>query len=347
MDQDLVAFWSEIKKHEETLVKEPKSYCFAPLAELYRKVGQLDDAIKVATRGCEMHPDYVGGHMALGRAYYEKGMKQESRGALEKVVQVTPDNILAQKLLSQIYIDMGATDAAEKSLRTILADNPGDAESLKMLDSLAQSGASSADKAGRVTAALDNEDFFTVPSAEAELMTSGGAAMKVETEMVEDDECILEDAELLELDDDDMFGEEIAVETQPAEEQIEIKGLPSTPAAPHQTAPGESRDPLSTTTLAELYVSQGFLKRAMTIYRELVETEPSNEDYRQRLMELKDAIDQDQVEAREHALDDTDLGIEEAASPLSTMTQMPADAIGSETAVQTLERWLENIKRRR
>jgi len=64
-------------------------------------------------------------------------------------------------------------------------------------------------------------------------------------------------------------------------------------------------------------------------------------------MELKDAIDQDQVEAREHALDDIDLGIEEAASPLSTMTQMPADAIGSETAVQTLERWLENIKRRR
>src|SRR5512136_1929568 len=100
MEQESPSFWADIKKYEETLKKDPKSYCFAPLSELYRKLGMVDDAITVAKRGCELHPDYVGGYMALGRGYFEKGMNAEARAALEKVVRVTPDNLLAQRILS-------------------------------------------------------------------------------------------------------------------------------------------------------------------------------------------------------------------------------------------------------
>src|SRR5512146_1447483 len=104
MELESSSFWSDIKKYEDTLAKDPQSYCFAPLSELYRKLGLLDDALNVAKRGCELHPDYVGGFMALGRAYYEKGMKAESRAALESVVRGTPENLLAQRILSQLYI---------------------------------------------------------------------------------------------------------------------------------------------------------------------------------------------------------------------------------------------------
>jgi len=120
MEQEGPSFWAEIKKYEDTLERDPNSYCFAPLSELYRKLGMVDDAIIVAKRGCDIHPEYVGGYMALGRAYLEKGMNAESREALEKVIRVTPDNLLAQRILSKIYIDAGEVVAAEKSLIIIL-----------------------------------------------------------------------------------------------------------------------------------------------------------------------------------------------------------------------------------
>ena len=141
MEHDATSFWADIKKYEDTLAKDPGSYCFAPLAELYRKMGLLDDAITVAKKGCDLHPDYVGGHMALGRAYFEKGMKSESKEVLEKVVGFTPDNLMALKILSQIYAENGQNYAAEQTIRMILAQNPADRESQELLDSLKNSPA--------------------------------------------------------------------------------------------------------------------------------------------------------------------------------------------------------------
>jgi hypothetical protein len=62
-------------------------------------------------------------------------------------------------------------------------------------------------------------------------------------------------------------------------------------------------DPLNTVTLAELYVSQGFLKRALTIYRELLLVDPDNTELKSRLVELKHEIDLDEVSARKHSLE--------------------------------------------
>ena len=86
---DHSSFWSDIKKFEDTLAKDPSSYCFAPLAELYRKSGLIEDAVRTALTGTKLHPDYVGGHMALGRAYLDKGMQDEALASLERVISYT------------------------------------------------------------------------------------------------------------------------------------------------------------------------------------------------------------------------------------------------------------------
>jgi tetratricopeptide (TPR) repeat protein len=136
MEKEPASFWAEVKKYEDLLAKDPRSYCFAPLSELYRKLGLLDDAVNVAKHGIEIHPDYVGGYMALGRAYFEKGLKEECKAALERVVKVTPDNFLAQKLLSQIYIEQGDDVSAEKALQVLVLLNPDEVEGKLMLEAL-------------------------------------------------------------------------------------------------------------------------------------------------------------------------------------------------------------------
>src|SRR6185369_12522033 len=107
MVEDAISFWTDIQRYEDMLAADPHSYCFAPLSELYRKLGLLDDALHVAQKGCELHPDYPGGFFALGNAYHAKGQNDQARQALEQVISLNPDHLQARKLLGQLYVESG------------------------------------------------------------------------------------------------------------------------------------------------------------------------------------------------------------------------------------------------
>ncbi len=326
MERDSTSVLADIKKYEDTLARDPGSYCFAPLAELYRKQGLLDEAIVAARRGCELHPDYVGGHLALGRAYYEKGQKDESRAALEKVVALTPDNLLALRLLSHLYAEQGDTAAAERVLRSILSQSPEDMESQALLDSLKDS----LPAPPQPDMGIAGEDG------------GGDAGMDVLDSLTEF-ELELEDAEIIEeltdddlLDDDDEFVMSPARSAAVAEEAVVVN----------------EKSPISTVTLAELYISQGFSKRALTIYRELLENDPENADLKKRLYELKKAIDEDTASARSSLLACVDTMPKEAGTAVAEggFTAEPAEPAspgGEDRVLETLEKWLETIRRRR
>jgi len=126
----------EIEKYIELLSKDPKSRVFAPLAEAYRKGGLLDEAIQVAQDGLKFNSNYISGRMALGRAYYDKGMKTEAREELEKAVKAAPDNIMAHKILGEIYQAEGGNEEAIRSFKIVLALSPGDKEVSEALDIL-------------------------------------------------------------------------------------------------------------------------------------------------------------------------------------------------------------------
>jgi tetratricopeptide (TPR) repeat protein len=353
MAQEDPSFWTDIKKYEDTLERDPNSYCFAPLSELYRKLGMVDDAIIVAKRGCEIHPEYVGGYMALGRAYLEKGMNAESREALERVVRVTPDNLLAQRILSKIYIDAGEVEAAEESLKTILSQNPDDSESRILLNSLI--------RIGRVN---------SHPAAESEGETGEAGIWQIENS---EDEFSPEEEfeELIELEESDIF-QEIAEEiTGERDEEGKFPPPEQQDRNDRDFFDGgetERKDPLTTVTLAGLYVSQGFPKRALTIYRELLEADPENIELKNRLAALELEIDTDGTSAGEQSLetdafdleageaDETSFAAEspqvqsDSSTPIAELrTTGDCHAAGSreEHIIHTLEMWLENIRRMR
>jgi hypothetical protein len=130
----------------------------------------------------------------------------------------------------------------------------------------------------------------------------------------------------------------------------------------------ERKDPLTTLTLAELYVSQGFPKRALTIYRELLEDDPENIELKNRLVALKEEIDEDETSARGQsfikdgftleadeteevplAVDVLPMGSDVAASSIdAVLTTGDHKTAGTEEhIIHTLEMMLENIRRRR
>lgn len=121
-DQQTPLFREQIKRLHE----DPSSRVFAPLAESYRRLGRVDEAIEICQRGLEHHPDFHSGRVALARCYLEKHRYQDAQFECEKVVQLAPENILAQKILGDALLAQGQTHSALHAFKMALLLAPCD-----------------------------------------------------------------------------------------------------------------------------------------------------------------------------------------------------------------------------
>ncbi len=119
---------SEIAKLTERISKDPKSKLFVPLAEEYKKAGDIEMAIYVLSEGLKNNPGYVTARSLLGRLLLERGDLDAARKELDEVVKAIPDNLLAQRRLGDLYVLQDNRTEALKHYKIALALNPGDAE---------------------------------------------------------------------------------------------------------------------------------------------------------------------------------------------------------------------------
>ena len=161
---------------------------------------------------------------------------------------------------------------------------------------------------------------------------------------VESDDDIIDDLELYEeieilADDeaeDDLYGHQPFVWQETPVTETEL---------PDSTPGSCLPDPLATATLAELYVSQGFVERALTIYYGLTAANPADETLRGRIAELEGRGNGSVAVASEpHALCDDENAFAEAGAADFPIPSVPRSG-RADTAVTVLNGWLENIKR--
>jgi len=124
-----VAYTSEIEKLEKRWAENPKGRNFAPLADAYRKAGELDRAIELCTAGLERHPDYVSAHIVFGRCLIDQKNDPGASAVFRKVLALDPENVLALKILAEIADRGGRYDEAADWLSRLLSADPmnGDA----------------------------------------------------------------------------------------------------------------------------------------------------------------------------------------------------------------------------
>jgi tetratricopeptide (TPR) repeat protein len=127
---------SEIAKLTERISKDPKSKLFVPLAEEYKKTGDIDMAIQVLMEGLKNNPSYVTARSFLGRLLMEKGNLAGAQKELEEVIKAIPDNLLAQRKLGDIYVLQGKSKDALNRYQSAIALNPGDKEILSLISDI-------------------------------------------------------------------------------------------------------------------------------------------------------------------------------------------------------------------
>ncbi len=132
-----MAYQSEIEKLEQRYRENPDQW-FAALADSYRKAGQLDLALEVVRGGLERRPNYVSGHIVLGRCLLQKPDDEAAASAFERVLSLDAENVIALKALAEIHERAGRLDQAQRWLSRLLEVDPMNEEAEQALGRLQQ-----------------------------------------------------------------------------------------------------------------------------------------------------------------------------------------------------------------
>jgi tetratricopeptide (TPR) repeat protein len=321
MAQENMKLPPEIEQLNEKLLADPKSRVFAQLADAYRKANLLDEAIDTAKKGLEHHPNYAVAHLILGRCYLAKGMYALAREEFEFTIKSDPQNLVGYKLLGETFEKQNMYPEAIKHYQMVLDLEPADIElaekiaNLKNVKQLEPEPVETKPAAQSEPVVIPSEPESKVvepetpktePPAEVPLSSVEIPSMP-EVLQVPEEVPVVPETAVEPIAIPPVLAEEPSLqakeETLPEpltpvteHKEEETKETPAISEQPEETSKApekaeevkvpepESQGP--TSTLAEIYVQQGFLEKAIDIYKELIAAQPDNEEYKNRMDEL-------------------------------------------------------------
>ena len=300
----------EIERYLSMWERDPKSRVFAPLAESYRKIGQIDRAIEICKKGLQIHPNYVSGRVALGRAYFDKGDYPAAKTQLEIVFEADPENLVAAKTLGEIYEAEGALEKALLSYRLAHYSTPSATEIIEKIKALEATLAARREKEP-VTTEADQKayqaqvDAFSASLHAAKSMlrkAEARAAGELAAEDVESAKDIqgeldrlrrmpgmlVDEAAEIELEMD-IFFSEVTNSSVGSYGDFHVKEAAF--ALSDMKTSRKRSESLIKLTLTELLLNQGYVERAVNVYEEFLTSEPDSEQALRRIVELREQLD--------------------------------------------------------
>jgi len=119
------------KKFDEN----PRRY-FAPLANEYRKAGDLEQAIFICQEYLPQQPGHMSGHIVYGQALFEQHRHEESKTVFETALSLDPENLIALRHLGDIARMSGDAASARIWYQRVLEADPRNEEIAQLMLSL-------------------------------------------------------------------------------------------------------------------------------------------------------------------------------------------------------------------
>ncbi len=119
-------------RNQDWSARDPSGRAFAPLADAYRRRGDLEEAQSIVEDGVERHPDFTSGHLVAALVARDRGDRRAAGAHLDRVIELDPENVTALLERSQLALSSGAREAGLTDLREVLRLEPkhGEAEHL-------------------------------------------------------------------------------------------------------------------------------------------------------------------------------------------------------------------------
>lgn len=111
---------SEIEKLQRRWDENPLGLTFAPLAEAYRKSGDVTKALELLDLGLAQHPHYVPAHIVRGRCHLDAHADGEAELAFLRVTELDAENVIALRGLAELSERAGRLPDAIRRLEMLL-----------------------------------------------------------------------------------------------------------------------------------------------------------------------------------------------------------------------------------
>ncbi len=87
-----------IDRLRDILKRNPGSLVFLSLAHELKKMGKIDEAIKILEDGIQRNPDFIAARFTIGKLYLLRGMYLQAEKEFNAVIQMGPDNDSRKRL---------------------------------------------------------------------------------------------------------------------------------------------------------------------------------------------------------------------------------------------------------
>lgn len=326
----------QVREYVRRYQEDPKSRVFAPLAEAYRRLGRVDEALGLCLEGLEHHPEFHGGRVALAKCYVDKHQFEKARVQLEQVVQNVPENLLAQRILGDVLMALGHPHqglhcykmaamlapndvALEEKIRSIEASVAGMPQTaganepvtpfqgaLKPVQRVASGERRERGEHCEQAVARDKSQMIVRAGAEAAELGDVSSLWSLEsamekppqnsqtavgaTDLVTDARELRQDVmanDSISWDESDDFVEK-AADSQTIEMSLSPGGADLEESFQIQNVSDLFRDEkvspeITTSTLADLYLSQGQFEKSLLMYERLQKIDSSNESLKKKI----------------------------------------------------------------
>lgn len=235
---------------------DPKNYFY--LAEAYRDELNFEKALDACNKGLEKQPNLISGQVLLAEILFKLSRVDESIKLLNDILKRAPENTLAYRILYEACMQKKDFQCAKSALEKLFFFNPFNDEislKLKEINRIIER------KEETIPAKLPEEEF---------LLERGSAEMKEE--------------KVIPSLPEEPFKEE--VEEKFATKRIEAEDLATMAREIKEKVEEEA---FVTPTMAEIYLRQGLIDKAVETYYKLYETK-KDEAFLKRARELEERV---------------------------------------------------------
>jgi len=129
---------ARIDELKQKFDENPRRY-FAPLANEFRKVGDLEQAILICEAYLPQQPGHMSGHIVYGQALFESHRLDEALGVFQTALSLDPENLIALRHLGDIAARQGDPTSARRWYERVLEADPRNEEIQGLISGLAES----------------------------------------------------------------------------------------------------------------------------------------------------------------------------------------------------------------
>jgi tetratricopeptide (TPR) repeat protein len=128
---------ARIDELKQKFDENPRRY-FAPLANEFRKVGDLEQAILICEAYLPQQPGHMSGHIVYGQALFESNRLDEALGVFQTALSLDPENLIALRHLGDIAARQGDATSARRWYERVLEADPRNEEIQGLIGGLAE-----------------------------------------------------------------------------------------------------------------------------------------------------------------------------------------------------------------